>query len=346
VKICLKKCLLTACITACIATCLFTGWQMSVSNYAVAASSSPLNNDAGRPAVSPGIPPGPTSADSRLPGNYQAISGFKALWSRDQINTLSLSQINDPALPVIIAVLDTGIDKNHEELIGMVVAEINLSHSAAAGDIYGHGTSIAGIIAANAANGLGISGIAPKSRLLSVKVTDDAGRCNISTLAEGIIRAVDYGAKVINISLELKTSAPDLQKAVDYAWEKGAVIIAAAGNDGSSLAVYPAFLNNCIAVTAVKENGALAPLANYGDWVDVAAPGYGIYSTLPGNSYGFKYGTSYAAAYISGLAAVLFSSVTDINGNGRLNDDVRRAIETGFSLNIMPPGTFTIPSEF
>jgi thermitase len=287
------------------------------------------NENAGRPALSPA-----TAPEQPVPGlqqniYYQDTPALKYRWTLDNIKALSSARGTNGFSPVLVAVLDTGIDKNHEDLCGKVVAEINFSGSAAAGDIYGHGTPVAGIIAANADNGLGITGIAPESRLINAKVVDDKGVCQPSALAEGIIWAVDHGAMVINISLELKVSSPAVKQAVDYAWNKGAIVIAAAGNDGNSVAVYPASYDNCLAVTAVQGNGTLAPLANYGDWVDAAAPGFKIYSTLPGNDYGYKYGTSFAAAYVSGLAAKLFSMVTDTNGNGRLNDEVCHTIEAG-----------------
>lgn len=165
--------------------------------------------------------------------------------------------------------------------------------------------------------------------MLNVKVADDSGKCLLTNLAAGIIWAVDNGASVINISIELKEYTPVLKEAVDYAWSKGALVIAAAGNDGNSLAVYPAAFDKCIAVTALQEDDSLAPLANHGDWVDVAAPGMDIYSTLPGDQYGYKHGTSFATAYVSGLAALLFSLATDTNGDGHLNDEVLRSIEDG-----------------
>jgi thermitase len=84
-----------------------------------------------------------------------------------------------------------------------------------------------------------------------------------------------------------------------------------------------------MAVAAINQDDNLAPLSNYGDWVDVAAPGFDIYSTLPNNGYGYKTGTSFATAYVSGMAALLFNVVTDANGDGRLNDEVRTVIETG-----------------
>lgn len=249
-------------------------------------------------------------------------------WALEQIQAPP-PRITEGNSQALVAVLDTGIDRAHEDLDGRVVAEINFTKSDTADDIYGHGTHVAGIIAANDDNNLGIIGLAPTSRLANVKVADDKGRCQVSALADGIIWAVDNGASVINISIELRESTSRLEEAVNYAWENGAIIVAAAGNDGNETPIYPAGYENCIGVTAIRENGELAPLANYGDWVDVAAPGFNIYSTLPDNSYGYKHGTSFATAYVSGLAALLFPMVADTNGNGRLNDEVRRAIETG-----------------
>lgn len=238
-------------------------------------------------------------------------------------------------VPVIVAVLDTGIDKNHEDLDGTVTAEINFTESPTVADIHGHGTHIAGIIAAVNDNNLGINGMAPESRLLNIKVADDNGACRMSSLVKGIYWAVEAGASVINISIEMTGPSPELEAAIDHAWENGAIIIAAAGNDGNSLPVYPANYENCISVTALRENGELAPLANYGDWVDTAAPGFNIYSTLPGDEYGYKHGTSFAAAYVSGLAARLLPLVEDSNGNGRVNDEIRQAIIAFYSYNAM-----------
>jgi thermitase len=319
VKICLKKCLVAVLITA----SLFASWQGFNANCAALESRSSENNVSSLHVDEPSILPGVT--ENEITG-YPAL---KAQWTQERIKALSFTPNVNNTPPVLVAILDTGIDKDHEDLRGMVVAEINLSESATADDIFGHGTFIAGIIAADADNGLGITGVAPESRLINVKVANDKGTSQDLSLADGIIWAVDHGARVINISIAFKNSSSKLKEAVDYAWNKGAIIIAAAGNDGNSLASYPAYYDNCLAVTAIRENGTLAPMANYGDWVDVAAPGYKIYSTSPQNSYGYKYGTSFATAYVSGLAAVLFTIVTDTNGDGRLNDEVRQAIETG-----------------
>lgn len=248
-------------------------------------------------------------------------------WGLEQFRMTLLSQPGTNGEGVLVAVLDTGIDSDHEDLGGRVVVSMNFTSSTTADDICGHGTHVAGIIAASSNNGIGIAGLAPASRLMNIKVADDGGRTEAKVMAEGIRWAVDNGASVINISAEFFEPSSDLEEAIDYAWEQGALVIAAAGNQGNRLPVYPAYYENCIAVAASTSTGALAPLSNYGDWVDVVAPGFEIYSTLPGNSYGYKSGTSFAAAHVSGLAALLFPVTTDTNGNGRVNDEVRLAIE-------------------
>jgi len=250
-------------------------------------------------------------------------------WALSQVQAPALWQITMGNPEILVAVLDTGIDQNHEDLNGKVVAEVNFTDSPTSDDIHGHGTHVAGIIVANSNNEIGIAGFAPESRLMNVKVADDEGRCQAAVIAKGIIWAVDNGASVINISLELKEPSSELEDAINYAWNRGAIVMVAAGNNGSDLPVYPAYYENSVAVAAIRQNDTLAPLSNHGDWVDVAAPGFNIYSTLPGDGYGYKSGTSFATAYASGLAALLFSVVTDTNNNGRVNDEVRAALEAG-----------------
>jgi thermitase len=231
-----------------------------------------------------------------------------------------------------VAVLDTGIDQQHEDLAGKVVGSINFSDSETASDRLGHGTHVAGIIAATAKNGIGIAGAAPNARLLNVKIADDKGMVWASTVAKGIIWAVDNGAKIINMSLAIPAATPALEEAVNYAWSKGVVIIAAAGNTGSSVPTYPASCPNVIAVAATDINGSLWERSNHGDWVSAYAPGAEIYSALPGNSYGYKSGTSMATAYVTAVAALTYSTVTDADGDGLVNDEVTEILKAVFAL--------------
>lgn len=237
-------------------------------------------------------------------------------WGVTKIEAPQAWQITRGDQSIIVAVLDTGINKDNQDLAEMVVAEVNFTDSPTSDDLYGHGTHMAGTIAA----------IAPECRLMNVKVADDMGRCEASVVARGIIWAVDQGAKVINISLSMIASS-ELAEAVNYAWSQGAILIAAAGNKDGSEPSYPAYYVNCLGVAGTNENNSLALLSSYGDWVDVAAPGFNIYSELPQNQYGYKTGTSAAGAHASGVAALVFSVAEDSNGNGAVNDEVRWAIE-------------------
>ena len=258
-------------------------------------------------------------------------------WAIESMGLQVLWAITTGSPDITVAVLDTGIDQDHEDLAGQVIGDINFTASPTSSDKYGHGTHVAGIIAAKS-NDFGVVGVAPDVKLLNVKVADDRGRCQISDLVEGIIWAVDNGANVINISIEIKESSPELEGAIQYAWERGAIIVAAAGNDSNQEPVYPAYYEDCIAVAALKADNGLAPLSNWGDWVELAAPGYKIYSTLPGNEYGMETGTSFATAQVSGVAALLFSIAVDINNDGNLNDEVLAVIKASCAEGIYSLG--------
>ncbi len=218
---------------------------------------------------------------------------------------------------VLVAVLDTGIASD-APFAHKVVGGIDFTGSSTfLEDENGHGTHMAGTIAA----------IAPNAEFLSIKVADRRGRCDSETVARGIRWAVARGAQVINVSLEVAPS-PELESAIACAWENGAVIVAAAGNGGTSEPAYPAAYTAAIAVAGTNQNDALAVLSNYGDWVDIAAPGFKIEAEIPGGDMGFETGTSPAAAHVSGVAALLFGVATDGTGDGFVNDDVRIAIES------------------
>ncbi len=249
-------------------------------------------------------------------------------WALAHLKITDLWQMTMGSEEILVAVLDTGIDTNHEDLQGKLEAEVNFTESQNSDDIYGHGTPIAGIIAAGN-NQKGILGLAPDCRLLNVKVADDRGRCDVSDLVEGIVWAVNNGADVINISIEINEASLELETAINYAWQEGVVVVAAAGNSGTLDPVYPAYYENCISVTAIKDDNSLSPLSNRGQWIDLAAPGYQIFSTLPGSNYGFETGTSFASAHVSGVVALLLTIVDDSNNDGFKNDEVLEIIKNG-----------------
>ena len=228
---------------------------------------------------------------------------------------------------VNIAILDTGVDQDHPDLADKIVSNINLTSSTTVDDVQGHGTHVAGIAAAITNNGIGVAGLGYDSTIMNVKVMNDNGFGTLGGVASGIIWAADNGAEVISMSLGAYVYSSTLEDAVNYAWSKGVVVVGAAGNGGKTTPFYPAAYANCIAVAATYPWDAKADWSNYGDWVDVAAPGGGIYATVKDNGYDYKSGTSMASPHVAGLAGLVSTVVSDTNGNGRVNDEVRARIE-------------------
>ena len=259
--------------------------------------------------------------------NTLAGSDYGRQWAVSAIMATLAWQKTSGIPDVYIAVLDTGIDEMHEDVAGQVIDRANFTDSSTTADIYGHGTHVAGIIAA-AHNNLGIDGMASGCRLLNVKVADDGGWCDSASIAKGIRWAVDRGAKVINISLYTLKPSQELEESVNYAWSKGAVVVAPSGNGIGSEIVYPAYYVNCIAVAATNVNDMVTSWSGDEEWVDIAAPGKDIFSTIPHNTYQYKSGTSMASAYVSGLAGLLFSMSSTPDYSNLSNDRVRSAIET------------------
>jgi thermitase len=253
--------------------------------------------------------------------------GFGSQWGMVKIQAPQAWDVTTGSPSVNIAILDTGVDLDHPDLASKIISNINFSSSNTTDDVYGHGTHVAGIAAAITNNGIGVAGLGYSSTIMNVKVMGDTGSGAYSWIASGIIWAADNGAEIINMSLGGSSNSSTLEDAVNYAWSKGVVVVAAAGNSGNTLPSYPAYYANCIAVAATNASDARASWSNYGDWVDVAAPGANIYSTLMNNGYGYKSGTSMASPHVVGLAALVFTTVSDTNGNGKLNDEVRSRIE-------------------
>jgi thermitase len=249
-------------------------------------------------------------------------------WGLTKIEAPQAWEVTAGSPSINIAIVDTGVDLDHPDLAGKIVSNVNFSTSGTVDDIYQHGTHVAGIAAAITNNGIGVAGLGYSCTIMNVKVLGDTGSGAYSGVASGIIWAADNGAEVINLSLGGSSPSSTVEDAVNYAWSKGVVVVAGAGNSGNTTPFYPAYYANCIAVAATDINDAKPYWSNYGDWVDVAAPGASIYSTLKNNSYGHMSGTSMASPHVAGLAALVFTTVSDANGDGKLNDEVRARIET------------------
>jgi thermitase len=221
---------------------------------------------------------------------------------------------------VLVAVIDTGIDYTHPDLADNYVAlGYNwVSNTNDPLDDNGHGTHCAGIIAAVLNNTLGIAGLA-QVKIMAEKALDASGSGYEDDLANAIIDAVDKGAKILSNSWGASTGSMLVHEAVQYAYNHGVLVIAAAGNNGNYAKFYPAAYNEVVAVTATGPSDAPTSFTNYGDWVEVAAPGVNIYSTLPTYPcyltkthdksifYDYLSGTSMACPHAAGVAALIWS---------------------------------------
>lgn len=199
-------------------------------------------------------------------------------------------------------------------------------------DINGHGTHVAGIIGAVANNNIGISGIAPETKIMALRAgysSGFGGYLKTSDIMQAVNYALDNGADVINMSFA--GYGLDVMSSLMYsAYKKGVICVAAAGNSNSSTPVYPAAISSVIAVGATYDGVSRAYYSNYGSWVDITAPGSSILSTIPNNQYKHKSGTSMAAPIVAGIAALLKAKNKSYNKDVILKLMQDYATETSF----------------
>lgn len=297
-------------------------------------------------------PPPPSQPDQTLP------------WGIDRIDA-DLVSIDSSG--VNIAVIDTGIAA-HEDL--SVAGGINFVLSGRGrrrgvdpsnwSDANGHGTHVAGTAAAND-NEIGVVGAAPGAALWAVRVLDANGSGSLSDVIDGIYWSADNGMDVINMSLGISKEALDqyplsrqaMQDAVDYAWNNGVVIVAAAGNSGpgDDTVGYPARYASVIAVAATDQSDARAWFSSTGDTVEIAAPGTEILSTWNDGLYNTIQGTSMASPHVAGTAALVIAATGGTNAEVRAllaatADDIGTPTEFGYGLvdaEEAATGTETLP---
>jgi hypothetical protein len=284
---------------------------------------------------------------------------YRRQWSLPHIRWDDVYRSVDPSGSAVVAVLDTGVDAAHPDLAGQLVEGTSLVAGAdETDDPNGHGTAMAGIVAAATDNGIGIAGIGFDGvRVMPVTVLDADGLGQDSDIIEGIVWAVDHGADVVNLSFSNPGYSAALQAAVDYAWARDVVVVAATGNDGSSAATYPAGDRGVIGVSNTDRSDALHPTSNHGAATFLGAPGTGISTLRAGGGTTTVTGTSASAAEVSAAAALLRAIDPDASngvivgrlarsaaaagsrsetGNGRL--DLARAVRDNGTGAVTPAG--------
>ncbi len=207
---------------------------------------------------------------------------------------------------VTIAILDSGVDATHPDLIGKMVAGWNFyDGNADTSDVYGHGTKVAGSAAAASNNSVGVTGVAWNAKIMPIRISDTAGYAFYSTIAEGIYWAADHGARVVNISYSVQGSS-SVQGAANYLKTKGGLVINSAGNAGVLDATLPN--SALISVAATGSTDIKASWSSFGDYVDVSAPGAGIWTTTRGGGYAAVSGTSFSSPVTAGVVALMMSA--------------------------------------
>ncbi|MFC6597678.1 type VII secretion-associated serine protease mycosin [Kitasatospora paranensis] len=285
-----------------------------------------------------GVGAGPAAADS-IRDNQWALKNYHAV-----TDVWPVSQGAD----VIVAVIDSGVTADHQDLVGSVLSGADFSGDKTDGhvDSDGHGTAMAGIIAAHGhGNGdqEGISGLAPKAKILPIKVglaRMAEGGGSAAGVPDAIRYAVDHGAKVINMSFGADASA-ESRAAVNYAVSKDVVLVAGSGNDANFEAkvAYPAAFPGVVAVGAVDQQGTVWDKSNRGPQVTLVAPGVDIASTSRKSTtaYGMANGTSDATAYVSAIAALVRSKYPDLSAGQVINRMIKSAVA--------PPDKSAVPND-
>jgi len=260
----------------------------------------------------------------------------------------------------VIAVVDTGVDRNQPDLRGRVLRGWDFQNDdATPNDDNGHGTAVAGVAAAAANDGTGIAGICWHCRILPVKVLNANGSGSHSNIAAGIVWATKHGADVINMSLAGPNPSTAVADAVKFARARGVVVVAAAGNEGTNRRYYPASLPGVISVGATNSHDRLYSWSNRGSWTKVSAPGCAMTGSTGPVRWTWWCGTSFASPMVAGVAAlmksrrpdlkrsqierILLNSTVPVRGVAQGRIDAYRAVRTVASLP-MPDTAPTDPA--
>jgi subtilisin family serine protease len=208
---------------------------------------------------------------------------------------------------VVIAILDSGVDPDHPDLASKLVPGWNTyNNNADTADVYGHGTKVAGAAAALTNNGIGVAAVASDAQVMPMRVTGTDGWASYSAIASALTWAADRGARVANLSFYGVETSSSARSAAQYMKNKGGLVVTSAGNYGVEETIAPS--DTMITVSATDSNDNKASWSSFGSFVDVAAPGTSIYSTVNGGGYGAVSGTSFSSPITAGVVALMMSA--------------------------------------
>ena len=229
-------------------------------------------------------------------------------WGLSLIGAPAAWHLSSGSRPVVVAVIDSGVDPSQPDLSGALVPGADFADgNSDTSDQFGHGTMVAGVIAARPNNGVGGAGICWTCEVMPIKVLGADGGGTAASIADGIRFAADHGANVISMSFVLSGPDGGVESALAYAHERGVLLIAAAGNSGGDTQTYPAAYPGVVSVAAVDQSGVLFPWSTHGSWVTLAAPGCS-YTTARDSAFVTFCGTSAAAPLVAGLAGLALSA--------------------------------------
>ena len=301
---------------------------------------------------------------------FSATTNDPMLGSEWHINKIGATSALDKTQGsgIIIAILDSGMDSAHPDLVGNTVAGYNIyDNNTNTADVCGHGTKVAGAAAAVGNNAAGVAGVAGKAKIMPVRIAyNNSGSCYayFSTMASGVTWAADHGARVVNISYGNAPTSSALQSAANYLRGKGGLLFVSAGNNARDEGFTPT--STMIPVSATDSADNLSSFSSYGAFVALSAPGSGIYTTVAGGSYGAVNGTSFASPVAAAVAAlvmsanpsltadkvqsILFSTAVDLGaagrdvyfGYGRVN--AAAAVQAAGSTTTVAPADTTAPT--